>query len=408
MTDKADIVIVGGGIAGTAVAANLAARGIDVLLLERQDEFQDICRGEWLSPWGIQEYQRLGLEEAFIIAGAWEIREWMPWDEAMDPDEVRAVDMSDLMPGIGGPVSFRHHIVCQTLANQAAANGARIIMGARKAHVTAGPEPSVRYLLGEQEHQVNARLVLGATGRAQVVGRQVGVSMNAHVHHWGAGMPIRGIENWPTDVQAMGTEGDVMFMVFPQGRHSARLYLNFATTDKDKYRGPHAVRNFLDAFNLKCLPNSRAVVEAEPDGPLVAWPSVSTIPIGDPVVEGAVMIGDEAGVNDSILGTGLSCALRDARIVTDLIASTDDWSLPTFAPYCAERAVRIARMQYGANIMSKLQAEFGEVPLERRRRARRMMADNPALQVISQLSMIPHEDVPEFGFNEFFAERLLA
>src|SRR2546427_12382891 len=35
VTDRADVVVVGGGVTGASVAAHLAARGIDVLLLER-------------------------------------------------------------------------------------------------------------------------------------------------------------------------------------------------------------------------------------------------------------------------------------------------------------------------------------------------------------------------------------
>jgi len=150
------------------------------------------------------------------------------------------------------------------------------------------------------------------------------------------------------------------------------------------------------------------IVNAEPDGPLVAWPSVSTAPVGDPLAEGVVLIGDEAGQNDSVLGTGLSSALRDARIIADLISETDDWTPPTFAPYCRERATRLARLTFGANIMCQLQVEFGPAATERRRRSRQLQAANPAMQVISMLAMLPHEQIPEFGFNEFFAERLLA
>jgi menaquinone-9 beta-reductase len=408
MSERTDVAIVGGGIAGTALAAVLVRHGLTVTLLERQESFEDLCRGEWLAPWGVRETHLLGLADTFVAAGAWEIREWMPWDEVVDPEEAQPIDMSSLIPGIGGPLSFRHNLVCAQLARQAQDGGAHIVMGAKKAHVQAGSEPTVRYLLDGVEHELHARLVFGACGRAGVIGRQVGITMRSHYHHWGAGMPVTGLQGWPSDVQAMGTEGDVMFMVFPQGFGRARLYLNFATEDKHRYRGPNAVRNFLDAFDLKCLPNSRSIVEAQPDGPMVAWPSVATMPEVDPLAPGVVLIGDEAGMNDSILGTGLSSALRDARIVSGLITATDDWGPRTFEPFLRERAVRMSRLRFGADVMCRLQAEFGPIAAERRRRARQMMNDNPAMQVISLLSMVPHEQIPEFGFNEFFAERLLA
>ena len=65
------------------------------------------------------------------------------------------------------------------------------------------------------------------------------------------------------------------------------------------------------------------------------------------------------------------------------------------------------RHHIGANLMAKLHVEFGPAAVERRRRARQLMAENDALQVTGLLNMVPPEQVPEFGFSEFFAERLL-
>ncbi|WP_016700942.1 NAD(P)/FAD-dependent oxidoreductase, partial [Actinoalloteichus spitiensis] len=389
-------------------ACRLAAAGLSVVMLEKQPEYRDLVRGEWLAPWGIQEAHRLGVADAFVFGGAWEIREWVQWDEVVDVDEARAVDMTRFLPGIGGPQCFPHHTVCELMAEQAAEAGARVVMGAGQVEVTPGPAPVVRYRTGDTDHEIRPRIVLGATGRVCTVGRQVGVSMANSVHHWGAGMMVDGLDDWPADVQAMGTEGDVMFMVFPQGYGRARLYLNFATGQQRRYRGPEGQRRFLDAFALDCLPDrGEAVTRAVPAGPLVAWPSVAILPQNPTLAEGVVLIGDEAGNCDTVLGTGLSCSLRDARIVCDTLLEGDDWSAAAFEPYLAEREFRMKRLHFGATLMAKLQAEFGEHAVERRRRARQLMAENDALQVTGLLNMVPPEDVPEFGFSEFFAERLL-
>ena len=406
--DSVDVVVVGGGIAGASAACDLAANGFSVLLLEKQTHYQDLVRGEWLAPWGIREAELLGVADAFALGGAWEIREWVQWDEVIPVNEAQAVDMCRFMPGVGGPYSFPHHRVCELMTEQAADSGAQVVMGASRISVTAGPEPVVTYLSTEGEHRVTARMVLGASGRACTVGRQIGVTMKNAIHHWGAGLMVEGLDDWPADVQAMGTEGDVMFMVFPQGYGRARLYLNFATGQQRRYRGPEGVRAFLDAFELNCLPDrGAAVTAAVPDGPLVAWPSVSIVPERPPLVEGVVLIGDEAGNADTVLGTGLSCSLRDARTVCEILRKTDDWSPAAFAPYLAEREARMKRLHFGANIMAKLHVEFGPAAVERRRRARQLMAENDALQVTGLLNMVPPEQVPEFGFSEFFAERLL-
>ena len=61
MTSSApDVVIVGGGIAGGAMATVLARGGLEVVLLERDASYPDRVRGEWIAPWGVVEFTRLG------------------------------------------------------------------------------------------------------------------------------------------------------------------------------------------------------------------------------------------------------------------------------------------------------------------------------------------------------------
>jgi 2-polyprenyl-6-methoxyphenol hydroxylase-like FAD-dependent oxidoreductase len=46
-----DVVIVGGGIAGSSLAASLANAGLGVVGVERERRFRDRVRGESLHPW---------------------------------------------------------------------------------------------------------------------------------------------------------------------------------------------------------------------------------------------------------------------------------------------------------------------------------------------------------------------
>jgi flavin-dependent dehydrogenase len=54
-----DLVVVGGGIGGAALAKRMAEGGARVLVIERESEFRDRVRGEWLAPWGVDEAKRL-------------------------------------------------------------------------------------------------------------------------------------------------------------------------------------------------------------------------------------------------------------------------------------------------------------------------------------------------------------
>ena len=50
-----DVVTVGGGLAGSALAITLARQGVRVLVLEKETQFRDRVRGEGLLPWGVNE-----------------------------------------------------------------------------------------------------------------------------------------------------------------------------------------------------------------------------------------------------------------------------------------------------------------------------------------------------------------
>ena len=64
-----DLVIVGGGIGGSALAAVTARAGRNVLLLEKSEHYKDRVRGEWIAPWGVTETKRLGLYDLLMSAG---------------------------------------------------------------------------------------------------------------------------------------------------------------------------------------------------------------------------------------------------------------------------------------------------------------------------------------------------
>jgi menaquinone-9 beta-reductase len=48
-----DVVVVGGGIAGSSLGAALARAGLAVLVVEREARFRDRVRGDGMFPWGL-------------------------------------------------------------------------------------------------------------------------------------------------------------------------------------------------------------------------------------------------------------------------------------------------------------------------------------------------------------------
>src|SRR5688572_10639617 len=64
-----DVIVVGGGLAGSTLAAVLGRRGHKVLVLEAETKFKDRVRGENMLPWGVAIARRLGVLEDLTAAG---------------------------------------------------------------------------------------------------------------------------------------------------------------------------------------------------------------------------------------------------------------------------------------------------------------------------------------------------
>lgn len=71
-----DLVTVGSGLAGAALARTMARRGARVLVVERETKFRDRVRGEGMLPWGVREAKRLDLKEILVERCGHEVYQW--------------------------------------------------------------------------------------------------------------------------------------------------------------------------------------------------------------------------------------------------------------------------------------------------------------------------------------------
>jgi len=58
-----DIITVGGGLGGSALAKAMVEHGAHVLVLEREQQFKDRVRGEQMHSWGVTEAKELRIYE---------------------------------------------------------------------------------------------------------------------------------------------------------------------------------------------------------------------------------------------------------------------------------------------------------------------------------------------------------
>ena len=74
MAETYDVITIGGGLAGAALAKRLAENGVHVLILEREVAFRDRVRGEQMHSWGVAEARTLGLYELLLETCGHEVR----------------------------------------------------------------------------------------------------------------------------------------------------------------------------------------------------------------------------------------------------------------------------------------------------------------------------------------------
>lgn len=397
MADQYDIIIVGGGIAGSGLATVLARGGRKVLLLEKSTRFEDVVRGEWIAPWGVLEAQRTGLYADLCTANDYHIPRHIEYGDGLDPaaGESRALNLA-MLPGVPGPLSLGHPQACQALFDAAVAAGAAALRSVEEIVAHGGGAPSVEYKHGGKRQTANARLVAGCDGRGSVVRRQAGIELEQEpTHHYFAGMLVEGADEWPVDVQSMGTEGDVQYFVFPQSPGKLRLYLSYPIDQKSRLAGRDAGEKFLAAFRLASVPNSECIANARVAGPCHAIPNQSTW-VSSPVAPGLVLLGDAAGYNDPIIGQGLSVTLRDVRIVSELLLGAEAWDDALLAPYVEERRERMRRLRVAAAMDSIVHAEFGP---EATARKLRIMA-NPTLAMARGAAMVGPDLLPAECFSD--------
>jgi 2-polyprenyl-6-methoxyphenol hydroxylase-like FAD-dependent oxidoreductase len=410
MFSAPDVVIVGGGIAGGALATVLARRGVSIVVLEKTEQHADRVRGEFVVPWGVAEALALGLLDDLVQAGAHTTTRAVPYGEHVTyaTAQARSIDLSALVPGVGGALNIGHPVACNALNAAAVKAGAIVLRGVSRLAVTAGKRPSIKFEHDGVGHEFAPRLVIGADGRGSEVARQVRANYSSDpVRHSLTGMLVDGLDDWPAAEQSIGVAGDICFCVFPQGNGRARLYAATGLDQKGRFRGPDGPSAFLHAFGCEPLSHARSFWSARAAGPCHGYPN-NDVWLDDFVFEGVVLIGDAAGLNDPCVGQGISIAFKDVRLVSEALLGNPVWEKGNFTEYVQERRERMRRLRFAGRLVAQLRTDFSPAGKERWRKAlERIKADATLGWPQASLQKGPFS-VPESAFAEEVWNRLLS
>lgn len=399
-----DAIVVGGGVGGSALAANLAQAGLSVEIVEREETYVDRVRGEWMAPWGVREAQNLGVYLQLISAGGHHVRRSAIYDELVPPEAADAgiLDLSSWMPGIPGPLCMEHVAMQVALLSNAERVGVAVKRGISDLDVVAGPEPRVQFSHQVEVHTHFCRLLVGADGRSSTVRRKLGIELHeSEVDHLISGLLVDGAEEWQDDLQVFGKAGAVMLLVFPQGRGKVRLYVDYGLEHRGKFTGEEGARRLLAAFNVPYVPGGKGLSEAHPIGPCHAYPSQYAT-VEKPYVEGAVLIGDAAGYTDPISGQGLSVTFRDARMVRDILLNHKEWNEQIFQSYGDARRELGRRISHVTRFAADLFVRNDYDSLAARARALQRLGEKPEFGAFVAATYIGAEQLPAEAFTDEF------
>jgi len=356
-----EIVIVGGGIAGCALAIRLAHAGIAVMVIEREQHYRDIVRGEAMVPWGFREAVELGVAETILqTEGVSVMTKMVPYDECFSVEQARrrTRDLSTAVPGAPGVIGVGHPELRESLATAAVKAGATVVRGVRRTSVLPGATPSVTYESDGGTRTVQCRLVIGADGKMSATRSALGATMlstQARVRLSGMLVDDGGV--WDRTETAIAVDRRNQYIVLPRADHRLRLYVGRSVDDPAPLKGIAAVEEFMKAFRTPIFPDPDRLAESTPIGPCATFP-MNDAWVDEPVVPGAALIGDAAGWSNPVTAQGLSISLRDARVLSESLLESSDWTPQGLTGYVEERRKRMARLRF-ASALTDLLTGFG-------------------------------------------------
>jgi 2-polyprenyl-6-methoxyphenol hydroxylase-like FAD-dependent oxidoreductase len=362
-----DIITVGGGLGGSALAKAMAEHGKRVLILERETQFRDRVRGEFVSPWGVAEASALGIYE--LIRDACGVDAPI-LDLGFGPRDLPTTTPQQL-PALG----FCHPEMQETVISAAESAGAEVRRGATVISVDADLRPSVTYQHLGATHTATAKLVVAADGRNSATRKWV--SFDAHEKpqpFYFAGLLMEG-GSLPQD------QAYILFLpplgmctaMTPVGRGRFRAYVAYQDNDGVRLQGDDNVNSFIAEAQ-------KAVLVADLFNGVKAIGPLASFRCGDfwvdhPFRDGVALLGDAASTSDPAFGQGLSTTLRDVRVLRDCLLADEDWNAAGHA-YAMEHDEYSANVRTATQLFRSLFLEQGVEADERRARALPLLAED--------------------------------
>jgi len=318
---EADVVIVGAGIMGCTLAVALAQQGRSVLLLERSLKEPDRIVGEYLQPGGIQALEKLGMGECLEDIDAMKSYGYhvLFFDEAVDASYPQQPSSPELVGR-----AFHHGRFVQRLREKArSTKNVTIVETTVNEMVTAecnGQVLGVEATTNGQKDCYFADLTVIADGHASKFRKQLTTRLpESNSKFWALELIDAEL---PRPQYANVVLSDVPPTMFYRiGTREIRALIDVPNGLDSCSPANGGIKNHLRTVVLPTLPESiQPAFEAAIDKDRLrhmpnAWlpPSLNKRP-------GAILLGDAMNMRCPITGGGMSVAINDAVLLSEVLA----------------------------------------------------------------------------------------
>ncbi len=365
MTNSFDVLVIGGGPAGSMAALTASERGLSVLLVERDNAIGSPVRCA-------EAVDDVGLREFFNPDPSW-ISSEITGYSLVAPDGT-VVKMN--MEGYKGYILERL-IFDRMIAEKAAANGACVITGVEATGMSgfSGGIRKVSLRSDDREWQVEARIVVAADGVESRAARWAGLKTNAPKHDMEtcAQVLLAGIDVDPhyflmrfTNVFAPG--GYVW--VFPKGEGKANVGLGIS----GDYASEKSPVKYLNDFLAEYYPDASVV--SRTFGGISCTGGIKKI-----FADGIMVAGDAAHMANPITGGGIINAMIAGKLAAETASEalkkgrSDESLLKNYQKLYDDRLGKMNNLFYRLkegifNIsddrLNKIAREMTNLPIEKR------------------------------------------
>ena len=326
-----DVLVIGAGPSGAMVAALLADRGYQVLVLERQ-QFPRFSIGESLLAYAAQMLFDAGMLDA-VLSGGFQFKNGATFVCDEQYEEFNFADK--VTAGLGFTFQVQRGKFDQVLANEAARFGATVRFGVEITAVTVGDQPvvTVRNEAGETEVH-RPKFVLDASGFGRTLAKLLELEKPsmfpvraAKFCHVKDSIPAGVFDRQKIRIGINPTDRDVWswLIPFPDGTSSVGVVASrdhmarYTGTPEDQYWA-------LIADEPKLRQLIRDAHTVRPVGEIIGF-SANVSTLHGP---GFALLGNAAEFLDPVFSSGVTIALHSAKLAAGLLdrqfrGETVDW-----------------------------------------------------------------------------------